>query len=241
MFVSMMGRRTGRWQGARWRCWRVGGVGGASLARPARWEWIDPCAESRGLFCEATAHQPPAKHGRCQTPTEILPRQQREIPGELWSSDLPDAVPCLGRPTVVCLFVRTPGRAGCLENIRIASQCALCDGNSPERGVFLDPYGNSEYNGFRRKVVHVEWSERNRSVWASEVSVSGGRKGVAQQLHLDSDIARLIHLPIRSERMTLSFGRTVFHWELGGVACVGGQTVGGLVGESAARGWVCSG
>ena len=53
------------------------------------------------------------------------------------------------------------------------------------------------------------------AVWASEVSVSGGRKGVAQQLHLDSDIARLIHLPIRSERMTLSLVAlsSIGNWE----------------------------
>lgn len=42
------------------------------------------------------------------------------------------------------------------------------------------------------------------AMWASEVSVSVGRKGVPQQLHLDSDIARLIHSLIKSERMTWS-------------------------------------
>ncbi len=38
-----MGRWIGRWQGARWRGWRGWRCWAASLAGPARWEWIDPC------------------------------------------------------------------------------------------------------------------------------------------------------------------------------------------------------
>ena len=93
----------------------------------------DRRAEPRGLFCGTRAHQPPPSTEGARLPPRYSASATRNH-GELWSSDLPDSV-CVSDTARGLPLVRTPGRAGCLENIRITSQCTLCDGNAPKRGV----------------------------------------------------------------------------------------------------------
>ena len=61
------------------------------LATPVADPRTDRRAEPRGLFCGTRAHQPPPSTAGARLPPRHSASATRN-PGELWSSDLPDAV-----------------------------------------------------------------------------------------------------------------------------------------------------